>query len=478
MPSDVVMYRGRRPRRKPHPRQSGPRPGRFDIRSRKPMKPSVPERPHHAGWLTIVSLILLVLAAIGSTQPLLAASADVRDPLLIPPDARYAPLRQAIDAAPPRVDDDLDALAAFLGGLANDDCGRAYAIYYWLSQNIAYDTKGFFTGEFGSLTPESVLQRREAVCSGYSRLFQALATRIGLDSREISGVSKGYGWSTDGTLGDHAWNAVRIDGQWGLIDATWGAGHLNDQNRFVRATDDFYFLTPPERFIYNHLPKDPAWQLLPAPISHAEFLALPDLAPAFFVRGLELMDNVGAVLKTGKQLSLELRSNQDVVTAMSVERNGQKVPEQHSFIERDGDRFHLQALLPMPGRYELRLFVKPADAPGPYDQAVRFTVDASTGAGGKAGFPQQTSTYQTRRVTGLAPLAYHLPAGQPQHFDLRVPRANAVALVNSTGEWHQLTAVGDRWRGNLAAPSGPLQLLAQFDPANNSYDVLVTYQVE
>ncbi|CRI67814.1 exported hypothetical protein [Thiocapsa sp. KS1] len=442
------------------------------------MKPSVPERPHHAGWLTIVSLILLVLAAIGSTQPLLAASADVRDPLLIPPDARYAPLRQAIDAAPPRVDDDLDALAAFLGGLANDDCGRAYAIYYWLSQNIAYDTKGFFTGEFGSLTPESVLQRREAVCSGYSRLFQALATRIGLDSREISGVSKGYGWSTDGTLGDHAWNAVRIDGQWGLIDATWGAGHLNDQNRFVRATDDFYFLTPPERFIYNHLPKDPAWQLLPAPISHAEFLALPDLAPAFFVRGLELMDNVGAVLKTGKQLSLELRSNQDVVTAMSVERNGQKVPEQHSFIERDGDRFHLQALLPMPGRYELRLFVKPADAPGPYDQAVRFTVDASTGAGGKAGFPQQTSTYQTRRVTGLAPLAYHLPAGQPQHFDLRVPRANAVALVNSTGEWHQLTAVGDRWRGNLAAPSGPLQLLAQFDPANNSYDVLVTYQVE
>ncbi len=105
------------------------------------MKPLVLQYAHHAGWLIMVSLILLTLAAVWPTQLLLAASADVGGPRLIPPDANDAPLHQAIDAAPPRVDDDLDALAAFLGGLADDDRGRAYAIDYWLSQNIAYDTK-------------------------------------------------------------------------------------------------------------------------------------------------------------------------------------------------------------------------------------------------------------------------------------------------------------------------------------------------
>ena len=434
--------------------------------------------PRRAGPLVIASLILLCLAAVWPAQPLLAASAAVTGPPVKPPDAQYDQLRKTIDAAPPQVDDDLDALAAFLGGLANDDRGRAYAIYYWLSQYIAYDTKGFFSGDFGSLTPESVLQRREAVCSGYSRLFQALATRMGLDSREISGDSKGYGWATNGTLGAHAWNAVRIDGQWQLIDATWGAGHLDGQNKFVPATDEFYFLTPPEQFIYTHLPKDPTWQLLPTPISHAEFLALPDLDPAFFVLGLKLVGKAGAMLKSGKQLSLELRSGQDVVTSVDLERNGQKLPEQLAFIERDGNRFHLQAMLPMPGRYVLRLFAKPADSPGLYNHAARFIVEASSGAGGKAGFPLQTSTYQEHRVTGLKPLTYRLPAGQMQHFDLRVPGAAAVALKDGSGQWHELSAGGDRYQGDIAAPAGPLELLVQFDPSNSNYDVLATYQVE
>jgi hypothetical protein len=442
------------------------------------MEPIVHPCPRRAGLLAIASLILLCLAAVWPAQPLLAASAAVTGPPVKPPDARYDQLRQSIDAAPPRVNNDLDALADFLGGLANDDRGRAYAIYYWLSQNIAYDTQGFFSGDFGSLTPESVLQRREAVCSGYSRLFQALATRMGLDSREISGDSKGYGWATNGTLGAHAWNTVRIDGQWRLIDATWGAGHLDGQNRFVPDTDEFYFLTPPEQFIYTHLPKDPAWQLLPTRISRADFLALPDLDPAFFVRGLELVGNAGAVLQTGKQLSLELRSNQDVVTSVDLERNGQKLPDQLAFIERDGNRFRLQAMLPMPGRYVLRLFAKLADEPGLYNHAARFIVDASSGAGGKAGFPLQTSTYQERRVTDLKPLTYRLPARQMQHFDLRVPGAAAVALKGGSGQWHQLSAAGDRWQGDIAAPAGPLKLLAKFDPSNSRYEVLATYQVE
>jgi hypothetical protein len=446
------------------------------------MKPAVRPRPvpycRRPALLAVVCLVLLGIVAVAPVHSVLAASAAVTGPPVKPPALQYEHLRHAIDAAPPDADDDLDALAGFLGGLGSNDRERAYAIYYWLSRHIAYDTKGFFSGDFGSLTPESVLKRREAVCSGYSRLFQALATRVGLESREVSGASKGYGWATNGTLGDHAWNAVRIDGQWQLLDATWGAGHLDGQNRFVRATDEFYFLTPPEQFVHNHLPKDPQWQLLPSPISRDRFLALPDLDPAFFVRGLTLVGNAGAVLQTGSELALELQSSQDVLTSVDLERNGQKLPEQLAFIERDGSRIRIKALLPMPGRYVLRLFAKPADDPGAYPQAARFIIDAGAGAGGKAGFPQQYPSYQEHRVTGLAPMTYRLPAGQPQRFELRIPGAADVALVDSAGQWHHLSAVGDRWQGDVAAPAGPIELMARFDPAGNQYSGLATYQAE
>lgn len=50
------------------------------------------------------------------------------------------------------------------------------------------------------------------------------------------------------------------------------------------------FFTPPEAFIFSHLPFEPYWQLLPDPISADDFWALPEAAPAFFEAGGQLLD--------------------------------------------------------------------------------------------------------------------------------------------------------------------------------------------
>lgn len=49
-------------------------------------------------------------------------------------------------------------------------------------------------------------------CNGYMKLFQALANRTGLQSKEIIG-----------TVGNeyHGWNMVSIDGVWRQVDLTW-----------------------------------------------------------------------------------------------------------------------------------------------------------------------------------------------------------------------------------------------------------------
>ena len=52
----------------------------------------------------------------------------------------------------------------------------------------------------------------KAVCEGYAKLFQYLCYRTGIHATQISGIADG---------GGHMWNAVKLDGDWYELDATW-----------------------------------------------------------------------------------------------------------------------------------------------------------------------------------------------------------------------------------------------------------------
>lgn len=75
----------------------------------------------------------------------------------------------------------------------------------------------------------------------------------------VSGISKGYGYKlgevmTKNTKTDHAWNLVLVQGEWRPWDCTWGAGHLNEGNKYKREFDEFWFLTDPADFLPSHFP--------------------------------------------------------------------------------------------------------------------------------------------------------------------------------------------------------------------------------
>ncbi len=55
----------------------------------------------------------------------------------------------------------------------------------------------------------------KAVCEGYSRLFQYLCYQAGINSTIVNGTSEGQA---------HAWNAVKLEGDWYHIDTTWDDG--------------------------------------------------------------------------------------------------------------------------------------------------------------------------------------------------------------------------------------------------------------
>jgi len=191
---------------------------------------------------------------------------------------------------PAQSEPSLENLAASLISHASNDLEKTRLIFTWIATHIAYDDNGFNTGNYSDTKAESVLRNRVSVCQGYSDLFLALGKLAGLEIVTITGYSKGITYSPGSTLTDtdHAWNAVKIDGQWKLFDVTWAAGYgkgVNGRLVTVMQFNDYWFDTRSDEFIFSHLPSDEQWQLNDTRISKEQFERLPYVSSLFFKMG-------------------------------------------------------------------------------------------------------------------------------------------------------------------------------------------------
>lgn len=102
---------------------------------------------------------------------------------------------------------------------ATDDYEKVKAIYDWLCTNVVYDYTNLNSPEYMlKHTAYAAAINHTAVCQGYAVLFYRLALECGIDARVIAGKGKGAnGWE------DHAWNIVKLGGNYYLLDATWDA---------------------------------------------------------------------------------------------------------------------------------------------------------------------------------------------------------------------------------------------------------------
>jgi hypothetical protein len=187
----------------------------------------------------------------------------------------------------PRHGDPIGHLAHVLCSPFPSPTDKARAIFTWCHHNIAYDVHGFFNNCIPrGQTPAETIFSGKAVCEGYARVYEAIATRAGLSCVVVTGHGKGYGFhplkpgerrpprNPDG----HAWNAVRIDGgAWKLVDACWGAGALCNGAYKQRFAPECFTMSN-ERFGLRHHPADDRhWYLSGgrAPPSWEEYIVGP-----------------------------------------------------------------------------------------------------------------------------------------------------------------------------------------------------------
>ncbi len=191
-------------------------------------------------------------------------------------------------AAPAEAEASAATLARYLTRVTRNDTEKARVLYRWIADRIDYDVDAYLADKLVAQQASDVLKSRSSVCNGYATLFETLGREAGLEIVTILGYAKGYKHPAGQTFAapNHAWNAIKIDGKWRLLDSTWGAGHV-EGGKYQKVLSEAYFLAPPEQLLFSHFPQEAAWQLQStARLSKTEFESLPTVEPTLFHTGI------------------------------------------------------------------------------------------------------------------------------------------------------------------------------------------------
>lgn len=202
---------------------------------------------------------------------------------------------------------DIPTLALLLTEPLEDDTQKFRALFRWVCDNIENDYGLYernkrkrekfqrqpdklraWEEQFSPKVVEKLIHDYSTVCSGYAYLLSELALYAGIPCEIVHGYGRTAVSNIGGTgLVNHSWNAVRLNGQWYLCDATWSSGLVLPEKGFIHLFSEGYFLSDPELFLRNHYPLDSTWILTDHPMDLTAFLNGPLIYRAAFEFGVE-----------------------------------------------------------------------------------------------------------------------------------------------------------------------------------------------
>ena len=115
-----------------------------------------------------------------------------------------------------------------------DDYTAVFAVHNFLATYLYYDYNALQKeltnpgSSYAYRTVYEVLLNQRTVCEGYSKLFAAMLSLMGVPNRLVYGYAGGQGASTNENVPNHVWNEVYLNGRWQIFDVTWDS--LNEYN--------------------------------------------------------------------------------------------------------------------------------------------------------------------------------------------------------------------------------------------------------
>ena len=126
------------------------------------------------------------------------------------------------------------------------DYDKELAIHDWIIDWVSYDEESISNAPDASPDPNNnnpygAIFSQVSICSGYTSTFQLFMDMLGIECITVNGIYTATG-------GEHAWNMVRIDGNWYCVDVTWNDPITSNptraiQHRFFNVTTAFMIVT-------------------------------------------------------------------------------------------------------------------------------------------------------------------------------------------------------------------------------------------
>ena len=238
---------------------------------------------------TVFSLISLLLIS-----SLFSFAQDVNFSIESSNEIQFDEIDEHVRNCPNEIKSDANKLISYFDEVCTSDIEKARAIYIWLTDNISYDAKSINKNKFGDNSAEGVLKSKKAVCAGYSNLFELFGKKMGLEILRVAGYSKNaedeQEWYFVGEEPGHAWNVIRIEGEWKVFDATWGAGNGDTDRRgklvFTKKYKEDWFNLDPFAAIFTHYPEDTSLMFVHPKITLEEYEKFPNVSTLAFTSGL------------------------------------------------------------------------------------------------------------------------------------------------------------------------------------------------
>ena len=101
---------------------------------------------------------------------------------------------------------------------------------------------------FRTQTLEGIFTKK-TVCTGFSYIFKMLLEYIGIESN----ICIGYFKIGKGEKVPHAWNQVKIDGDWYNIDISYGIEHYEEYVRIEKGKIPKYFLLSDDEYYKKYI---------------------------------------------------------------------------------------------------------------------------------------------------------------------------------------------------------------------------------
>jgi hypothetical protein len=352
---------------------------------------------------------------------------------------------------------------------------KVRAVFRWITANIEYDTGILKNKNRRARTFQEVLARKKDICSGYAMLFKAMMNNTGIECEIINGHSKGYQYELVDLFNEknaHAWNAVKLNDEWYLIDATWGSGYIED-NRFIRSFNDYYFFTPAEELIQTHYPDERRWQLLDKKISKEEFADFVYLKPAYFKYNIRVLSHPNYKIDVENSLQVKVFAPVDILVEARIYYGENPLDQNFVFAQRNKDIIEINAGFTDADSYFLRLFAQRKEQSTPYDWVLDYRVITHKVAENAIGFPKKYVAFEEFNVYLISPLTKFLAPGSEVEFKLRADKCEKVALIQGES-FTFFNKNNDIFSGKFTIPKGKF-FIAASPPGSNQFSYLLEY---